>query len=198
MPTPASVELDGTGDFGGQFSVSVADPTQVGASTPSLVRSGVATMALVPISVGTPVTFLGTTVVTVSDGQGLSTNVSVTQAVCGRPENLVLGTTMIYPRQNSPGNPTTGTVAYVDVVSHVAPSAVALHVIVGTHGTLEAGLMQPSAPPPNAGPMPFPPAWAVSTVLAAPLPPLPAGATIRLQIYDDTCQLPLIVGSFST
>lgn len=199
IPTPAPVELDGIGAFSGPFTVSVADPTQVGASLPVIVRLGVATMSLVPISSGTPGAGpLGTTTVTIADAQLAATTLTVTQTLCGRPDNLLPASSLIFPRQGTTGNAATGTTAYVAVQSHVPPATVALHVIVGTNGTLEAGAMQPATPPPGAAPLPFTPVNVVTTVLAAPLPTLPAGATIRLQIYDDTCQPPIVVGSLST
>ncbi|HEY4438994.1 MAG TPA: hypothetical protein VGN14_00990 [Candidatus Elarobacter sp.] len=189
----ATVDLLAFGGVGQTLTASVADPTRAGASTPVWVAPGKAQTTITALAGGT-------TTVTISDGLGASAAITYASDLCGRPENLAPQSTLLFPPKNSTGNPTTGVTAFVGLASVGKPGPMRMHLIVGPHETLEAPAPQPAASaPPGSDPAPVPTPTATTVgIYAAPLPALPAGRTIRVQISDDWCEPPFVVGSFST
>ena len=74
-----------------------------------------------------------------------------------------------------------------------------LHVAVGAHGTLEGGPLVAASPPPGTVvPTAIPLPDATDIVVSATVPMLAAGQTYQAQLYNDTCQAPVVAGTFST
>jgi hypothetical protein len=71
-----------------------------------------------------------------------------------------------------------------------------LHLILGKTGTLEGSALTKAAPPPGAVIPTPPPGPVVTTYMRGSIPRLPRGKTIRTQVYDDSCQLPVLAGAF--
>ncbi|HEY0395965.1 MAG TPA: hypothetical protein VGD01_15805 [Candidatus Elarobacter sp.] len=193
LPSPQQVTVTSTSPLSGALTVAVSDPTAFGASAP-VVSGTTATFAVYPISHGTT----AAATLTVSGSGATPATVSASTWVCGRPDNLTPSTQLIFPSPGSTGNAAaTTTTLYFMVTSHVAVSTVKLHLIVGTNGTLEGGTLVVAPPPPGAA-SPTPPSSGVVTYMRATVPSLQPSTTYATQLYDDTCQLPILAGSFST
>jgi len=196
IESPKTVTITDTAGIGSSFHVIVQDPTQVGVAAPVVKSATMATATFYPISRGTT---SGSTAVKIVDGSGTAATIRVTQAPCGRPDNL-MHADLIYPRIGERGvSPSLG-VMFFAVYTMAAPrdGRVFLHVIVGTHGTLEGGSLVKAPPPPGAV-IPTPPSGHfVTTYMRASVPKLPAKTKIGTQLYDDNCQPPVLGGGIQT
>lgn len=196
ISSPQPVTITSAGGFGSGLNVSVGDPTQFGASLALPTQSTTASLSIFPISSG----FMGgTSSVSLGDSFGSIATVSVTQGACGRPASLLAA------QQAVPANAATGVSTAVGKLYFVAyyyngtPISGRLHLAVGAHGTLEGGpLVAATLPPGTALPTPIPLLDASDTIVSATVPTLLPGQQYRTQLYNDTCQPPLIGGSFST
>jgi len=193
LPQPARVALQGSGAAGTavDFTVSVDDPTQVGAEAISA-ASGVA-LLLTPISSGRT----GASAVHVSDLAGAAATVSVNEGLCGRPDNLSAASRLVYPRSGSQGVSAHIGKLYFAVFSQAQTTTTHLHLIVGSHGTLEGSRLVRATPPRGAAVVAPRPGFLLTT-MAATVPDLAASTRYHAQLYDDACQPPLIAGAFST
>ena len=106
----------------------------------------------------------------------------------------------IFPASGAVG--TSRSVAAVYFVAYFLTGAGvsgSLHVAVGAHGTLEGGPLVAASPPPGTVlPTPIPLPDATDIVVSATVPMLAAGQTYQTQLYNDTCQAPVVAGTFST
>jgi hypothetical protein len=192
IASPVPVELETNLRFNSSWTVSVDDPTQTGASEPVLTSASTATFYTYPIALGS-----GKTAIHVSDANIGSVSISVTQALCGRPDDLQANSHLILPRSAAANVPRgIGTLYFAVYSIGTAPSG-NLHLIVGQHGTLEGGALVASPLPPGAQGSKSVPGYTL-TYMKAAVPTLPAHSRIRTQIYDDTCQPSLLTGGFST
>lgn len=195
---PQVVHLKSSAPLTPGFIVSVADPTQAGVSDPTLSGPRSAAATFYPISIGehggqttVMITNINTPLVGVS--------VPVTQQACGRPDNLVHAD-LIYPPIGTKTTTRVGAL-YFAVYSSVAPTSrypMNLHLIVDKTGTAEGSALSKAAPPPGAVVPTPPPGPFVTTDMRGTVPKLPRGVTIRTQVYDDTCQQPVLAGAFKT
>jgi hypothetical protein len=191
LPQAARVALRGDGSSGAAaaFTVSVDDPTQVGAA----VASGGTALVVTPISSGRT----GATSVHVANAGGAETIVTASEGLCGRADNLAPGSTIIYPRNGARGVSTHVGKLYFAIFSQKAAPAARLHLIVGSHGTLEGSRLMKAVAPRGAASV-EPRTGLALTVMAATVPELPAASLLHAQVYDDACQPPLIAGTFRT
>jgi hypothetical protein len=140
------------------------------------------------------------TKVTIAGKAGSSVTVAVTQEPCGRPDNIIHAD-LIYPPIGTKRVSRTVAALYFAVYAETAPSTqfpANLHLILGKHETLEGTTLTKAAPPPGSViPTPVPGTF-VTTYMKGSIPPLPAKTTIQTQVYDDTCQPPILAGAFST
>lgn len=192
IPDPVTVELETNLRFDPTWTVAVDDPTQTGASEPVLTSASTATIQVYPIAISS-----GHTSITVRNSNGGSTSIGVTQGGCGRPNNLVYDSRMVYPKVGSMGVARRISALYFAVYSITAEPSGNLHLIVGEHGTLEGGALAVAPLPPGAQGSKAVPGYTL-TYMKAAVPTLPAHSHIRTQIYDDTCQPALLSGGFST
>ena len=192
LPSPVQVELQSSALFFPDWTVAVGDPTQAGASQPVLTSGSTATFQTYAIALGS-----GHTAITVSNANGGATSVDVTQAPCGRPDDLQAKSHLVLPAPGSMNvSPEIGTL-YFAVYSVSRTPAGNAHLIVGQYGTLEGGALVAAPLPPGAQGSKSAPGYTL-TYMKAAIPTLPAGAHIRTQIYDDTCEPALLTGRFST
>jgi hypothetical protein len=186
------------------LSLSVADPTEVGAAVTSL-HSTTATIALTPISSGSNLVNRNLTTITATDQLGRSVSIGFFEGLCGRPEPL-RSATLIYPKPGATGVPLSTRLYFaanfIGLPSPGGPQNAPntyLHLIVGAHQTLEGGQLQPTAPPPNVSLPTAPTGPGLSTVyLSVAAPALVPGTVYQTQVYDDFCQAPELAGGFST
>jgi len=194
-PEPVTVTRS-RGSFS-SLSLSVGDPTQIGVTTPTL-NGAKATFSVIPIAHNYAASNPATTVM-LTDSSGAEGSVGITTASCGRPASL-LAAQQIFPASGATG--TSSSVATVYFVAYFLTGAGvsgSLHVAVGAHGTLEGGPLVAASPPPGTVlPTPIPLPDATDIVVSATVPMLAAGQTYQTQLYNDTCQAPVVAGTFST
>jgi hypothetical protein len=194
LPGPATVSLEGNGAnaVGSAFTVTVDDPTQLGAGVSNL-DSPSATLYLIPVSSGRT----HSTVVRVKNAKGQTTTVTVTQGKCGRPDNLAAQSQLVYPKPGTTGVSPYVNVLYFAVFSRAPITPMNLHLIAGQHATLEGSQLFPALPPSGSKKVAKQPGF-VLNYMAATVPRLSRSTSYRTQIYDDTCQPPALTGGFST
>jgi hypothetical protein len=199
IPLPQLVTLTDAAGVGSRFAVDVDDPTQVGVAAVRPVNATRARTFFYAISSGEGGDG-GTTTVTIALPSGAAVRVPVTQEPCGRPDNIVHADLIYPPKHRTKVAPSIGAL-YFAVYSEVAPSAAYpahLHLIAGKHATLEGGTLAQATPPPGSVvPMP-PPGPFVTTYMKGDVATLPSTVQIGTQVYDDTCQPPILAGTFST
>jgi hypothetical protein len=179
------------------LSLSVGDPTQIGVTTPTL-SGAEATFSVIPIAHNYAAANPGNTVM-LTDSSGAQGSVGITTASCGRPASL-LAAQQIVPASGATGTSTSvGTVYFVAYFLTGVGVNGSLHMAVGAHGTLEGGPLVAASPPPGTSlPTPIPLPDATDIVVSATVPMLTAGQTYQTQLYNDTCQAPVIAGAFAT
>ncbi len=194
--SPQAVDITSAAGFGSGLTVSVGDPTQLGAAVALPNQPTMATLSIYPISSGLSG---GSSGVSLGDSLGGTAMISVTQEACGRPASLV-DAQQAYPANASTGVSTNvGKLYFVAYFYHGAPTSGRLHLTVGSHGTLEGGpLVAATLPPGTLLPTPIPLPDTSDTIVSATVPTLLPGQQYRTQLYNDTCQSPIIAGSFST
>jgi hypothetical protein len=190
--TPEPIIVTRSSGSFASLTLSVADPTIVGVTTPTL-GGATAKFSILPIA-------RGSTVVTATDASSVSTTVHVTTALCGRPASLLAAQQVLPPSGASGVSPSIGTlyfVAYFPIgTSGIVPGN--LHLIAGQHGTLEGSAYAAALLPPGSAlptPIPIP---ASSAIVSATVPMLAPGQTYQTQLFSDTCQPAVLAGSFST
>jgi len=107
---------------------------------------------------------------------------------------------LIYPPVNQRHVARTLGTLYFAVYSAAAPARrfpIGLHLFFGTV-TFEGRSLVEASPPPGAV-IPKPPSGSiVVTYMKGAIPHLPGPAMIHTQLYDDSCQAPVLAGAFST
>ncbi len=188
-PEPVSVTRS-AGTFS-SLGLSVADPTIVGVTVPAL-SGATATFSVIPIA-------HGATTITATDSTGSSSSVNIATASCGRPPSLVAAQ-QAYPASGATGVPTSiGILYFVAYFSNGVGVSGHLHLIVGTHGTLEGGPLDVATLPPGTVlPTPIPLPNVSDTIVSATIPALASGQQYQTQLYNDTCQPAVLAGTFST
>jgi len=195
---PQIVRLKAAQPLSPAMLVAVADPTQVGVSRPVLTGHYTAKATFFPISSGK---HGGETTVAITDINTplVGVRIPVSQQPCGRPDNLVRAD-LIFPPIGAKVSLNVRQL-YFAIYSSVAPAKaypVNLHLIVDRWGTLEGSTLSEAAPPPRSViPMP-PPGPIVTTYMRGTIPKPPHNSMIRTQVYDDSCQLPMLAGAFRT
>ena len=198
IPSPQPIQLISNLTIGPGFTISVGDPVQTGASLPLQTGPTTGMFFIYPISIGQrPSSPPAGTVVTATDSLGAAADITVKQDICGRPDNLLPNSLLVFPVAGSSGVPPTIGKLYFAVFTQVQPYDVNLHLILGQHGTLEGSPLQSATPPPGST-MVTPRPGETLTYMAGAIPVLQSGAQYWTQIYDDTCQLPILPGGFST
>jgi len=195
---PQVVRLKSSAPLTRTLSACVADPTQVGVSVRRSTRLHDAKAVFYPISMGM---HGGQTTVTITDisQPSITVKVPVSQQGCGRPDNLAHAD-LIYPPVGTKVATDAGALyfAVYSTVTITANSLVKLHLIVGKTRTLEGSSLTQAAPPPGAVIPTPPPGPLVTTYMRGSVLRLPRGKTIWTQVYDDSCQLPVLAGAFKT
>lgn len=189
LPPAQPVQLTKANGTSGPFSLSVANPTVVGASSP-VSSGGSASFSVFPIAAGS-------TSITVADASGASVTVTAATSACGRPDNLG-PSQMVFPKPGATGVATSIGKIYFGVLSVLAPKQTNLHLIAGQNGTLEGGTLHPDTPPPGSGSVTPTPQYPTVTYMSATVPALQAETNYRTQIYDDACQPANLTGAFTT
>ena len=114
-----------------------SDPTVAGIASPT---PGDTPGAFTAISVAH-----GTTTLSVTDGNGIQGSLDVTGASCGRSDDLSDTPVLVSPQSGATGVPTGVGKLYFGVYTTTAtPETTNLHLIVGAHGTYEAGSLSPA------------------------------------------------------
>ena len=189
--TAFPVLISGASDLDRPLNVSLTNPALMSASV-TAASPGSATVSV--LRVGS-----GAASVVVTDRGGASVTIPVAWTPCGRPDALT-SAQLIYPQPGATGVPVNTTKLYF-IAGYVfnTQTATFIHAAVGAHSAAEGGQLQSATPPPGAAtPTPPPiPNTTFSTWSGAP-PPLQAGMTYTVYLYDDACEVPYQAGSFST
>jgi hypothetical protein len=157
-----------------------------------------ATLNVLLIAAGPPTTL------TVTDRQGASVQIQVYGQGCGRPD-LLNYAQLISPAPGAKNVPTTTTTYYVEVSTwEQLPSPfepyLHAHIAVNTSSAVDPQpTLSPATPPPNAAtPAITPPPNSTIGYESGAMPPLTAGTTYTIYVYDDSCESTFNAGSFST
>lgn len=171
--------------------LSVADPTIIGVTTPTL-RATSATFSIIPIA-------HGSTTVNATDQTGAMAVVHVSTASCGRPPSMLAAQQLVPESGATNVSSSIGTLYFVVYFPNRVELSGNLHVIVGQHGTLEGSpLVAATAPPGTVFPTPIPIPNATEMVVSASIPALAPAQQYRTEVYNDTCQPAVLAGAFST
>jgi hypothetical protein len=171
--------------------LSVADPTIIGVTTPTLSGTS-ASFSIIPIA-------HGSTTVRLTDQTGAMTAVHVNTASCGRPASMLAAQQLVPASGATNVSSSIGTLYFLAYFQNGAALSGNLHVIAGNHRTLEGGpLVAATAPPGTIFPTPIPIPNTTDVVVSASVPALAPAQRYRTEVYNDTCQPAVLAGAFST